>query len=329
MIALQRRQRDDDELVGALVLERLELGGQLLLDVGAEQLRVIDDAAGQLRIGRLGGRGRDEPQHQSEGETNRAEAPRHRGHFGCPRSAQKLELHLRHLGGFLGDGEVLHRLRIRIEHRAPPAAGDRPDLGIVGLHRGDVVAPRDGDAVLGAFELRLQREEVLVRLEVRIVLGDGEQLAERAGQRALRFLEFLEGLGIGEDVGRDLHLRRLGARLGHLGQHLALLRGVALHRLDEIGDEVGAALILVQHLAPGRLGLLLQRGDGVDAAAARAPRPRTAGKPRGQHCAKRRCVVANMMFASLEKHPKATWASDVLRRPTRSKDFRRMPAPPN
>ena len=82
---MQRGQRDDDELVGALVLERLELVGQLLLDVGAEELRVIDHAAGELGIGRLGGRGRDEPQHHSEGETNRAEAPRHSGHL-CPRS---------------------------------------------------------------------------------------------------------------------------------------------------------------------------------------------------------------------------------------------------
>ena len=83
-----------------------------------------------------------------------------------------LELHLRHLGGLLGDGKVLHRLGIWIEHRAPPAARDGPDLGVVVLHRGDVVAPGDGDPVLGAFELRLQREEVLVRLQVGIILDD-------------------------------------------------------------------------------------------------------------------------------------------------------------
>ena len=92
-----------------------------------------------------------------------------------------LELHLRHLGGLLGDGEVLHRLRIGIEDRAPPASGDGPDLGVVVLDRGDVVAPGDGDTVLGALELRLQREEVLVRLQVRIVLDDRQQ-----PRRALR-----------------------------------------------------------------------------------------------------------------------------------------------
>ena len=67
--------------------------------------------------------------------------------------------------------------------------------------------------------------------------------------------------------GGSVHLGRLGAGLDHFGQHLALLRGIALHRLNQIGNEVGAALILVQHLAPSGLGLLLQRGDGVDAAA--------------------------------------------------------------
>ena len=57
--------------------------------------------------------------------------------------------------------------------------------------------------------------------------------------------------------GGSVHLRRLGAGLDHVGQHLALLRGIALHRLDQIGNEVGAALILVQHLAPSGLGPLL------------------------------------------------------------------------
>src|SRR5215471_17796430 len=71
-----------------------------------------------------------------------------------------LELHLRYLGGLLGDGEILHRLGVGIEDGAPPAARNGPDLGIVALDRGDVVAPGDGDAVLGAFELGLQREEI-------------------------------------------------------------------------------------------------------------------------------------------------------------------------
>ena len=64
----------------------------------------------------------------------------------------------------------------------------------------------------------------------------------------------------------DLDLRRLGAGLDHGGQDLPLLFGVALHRRDEIGNEVGAALIVVLHVRPFRLGLLLGRGDAVVAA---------------------------------------------------------------
>ncbi len=78
-VALQRRQRDHYELIGALVLEQLEIGDQLFLGVGAEQLRVIDDAAGELRKGRLGG-GRPEPKHQDQGRHHNAEAP-HSGHL--------------------------------------------------------------------------------------------------------------------------------------------------------------------------------------------------------------------------------------------------------
>src|SRR5689334_23767991 len=78
----------------------------------------------------------------------------------------KLELHLRRLAHVLGHGEVLHGLSVRIEERAPPAAGNGPDLGVVVLDRLDVVAPCDGDAILRALELRLKRQEILIRLEV-------------------------------------------------------------------------------------------------------------------------------------------------------------------
>ena len=98
--------------------------------------------------------------------------------------ASLLELHLRRALGLFGDGERLHRLVAFVERARPDHAGKRLELGVVGLHRLDVVAPRDRDAVLGAFELRLQREEVLVRFQVRIVFADREQPAERAGKLA-------------------------------------------------------------------------------------------------------------------------------------------------
>src|SRR5689334_11620112 len=154
-----------------------------------------------------------------------------------------------------------------IEDSAPPAPRDGPDLGVVVLYCNYVVAPRSCDPILGILELRLQREEVLIGLKIWIFFGDGEQPAQRTGELALRLLEFLERLGVCENVRRNLYLRRLCSSLGHLGEHLAFLRGVALHRFYEVRNEVGSALILVEHLAPRGLGALLQRRNGVNAAA--------------------------------------------------------------
>src|SRR5262245_50595195 len=91
---------------------------------------------------------------------------------------EPLELHLRVALGILADGELLHRLVALVERRRPDHAGKGAQFGVVGAHRLDVVAPRHRDAVLGALELRLQREEVLVRLEIGIALGHGDQAAE-------------------------------------------------------------------------------------------------------------------------------------------------------
>jgi hypothetical protein len=56
---------------------------------------------------------------------------------------------------------------------------------------------------------------------------------------------FWKASGLVRMSGRDLNLRRLGAGLDHFGQDLAFLGGIALDRLNQIGNEVGAALILV------------------------------------------------------------------------------------
>jgi hypothetical protein len=100
----------------------------------------------------------------------------------------------------------------------------------------------------GAFELRLQREEILVRLQVRIALDRHQEPAKSAGERVLRILVFFEFGRIDDGRGIDLDLACLGAGLGHLRQHLAFLRRIALHRLDEIGNQVGPTLVLVLHV---------------------------------------------------------------------------------
>ena len=56
-VALQRGDRDHHYLVGALVLERLEIGGERLLISRVEQVRVIDDPTGERGEGGLGSAG--------------------------------------------------------------------------------------------------------------------------------------------------------------------------------------------------------------------------------------------------------------------------------
>src|SRR5262249_52960860 len=107
-------------------------------------------------------------------------------------TAQPSELHLRRSGHVFGDRERLHGLVAPVERRGPDDAGERTQLRVVLPHRFDVVAPGDGDAVLRAFELRLQREEILVRFQIGIALRHREQPPERAGELRLRLLEALE-----------------------------------------------------------------------------------------------------------------------------------------
>ena len=71
-------------------------------------------------------------------------------------------------------------------------------------------------------------------------------------------------------LGVQLHAAGIGARLRHLDQDGAFLLGVALHRLDEVGNQVGAALIVGLQVAPLGVDLLLGGGDAVEAATGEA-----------------------------------------------------------
>jgi hypothetical protein len=54
--------------------------------------------------------------------------------------------------------------------------------------------------------------------------------------------------------------------------HVLFLLGPTLHRVDEVGHEIGAALILVHDLGPGGLDLLVLTLDRVVAAIGQAQR---------------------------------------------------------
>src|SRR5690606_7786177 len=122
--------------------------------------------------------------------------------------------------------------------------------------RVDVTIARDGDAVLRAFELSLKIAEIRVRLELRIALHDDQEPRQRTRELALRGLELLERLRIFDELRCRLYAADARSRLGHPEQHLLLLTGEAAHRLDQIGNQIGAALVLVQDLGPSRRDLL-------------------------------------------------------------------------
>src|ERR1700691_4168314 len=110
------------------------------------------------------------------------------------RSERASEFDLWHLLSLLGDRESLADFHIRVEDRCYPALWDSPQRSVVVLHGENVIAARDRDAIFGALELRLQREKILIRLEVWMGLGYREQAAKCAGECGLILLELMKGL---------------------------------------------------------------------------------------------------------------------------------------
>src|SRR3546814_17571338 len=90
--------------------------------------------------------------------------------------------------------------------------------GVIFLHRAVIIADRDRDAVLGAFELAHQRREIGLALDLWIGLDGREQAAQRAPQLALRGRELLHLGGVGEILGIDLDRGRPRARVNDGGR---------------------------------------------------------------------------------------------------------------
>src|SRR5690242_11845604 len=185
--------------------------------------------------------------------TGRVEADRRR----ALRTGRRLERHLR-----LGAVEDFRADRRR----------EGADQRIILLHRVVVIAARRVDAVLRALELVLKRQEVLVRLQVRIVLLKALQRDDRAAETGLRILVRLNLGRVAEVIGAELNAGRAGARLRHLNEDGLFLGGVALHGRDQVRDEVGAPLIIGLEVAPFGFDVLVSGGDAVQAAPREAER---------------------------------------------------------
>src|SRR5207249_3875709 len=113
-----------------------------------------------------------------------------------------------------------------VEDLRADRVGEGADARVVATDRLVIVAARRVDAVLRPFQLILQRQEILVRLEIRISFERRQQPPERTAELALGILKRLNLRRIAEVAGIELDAGCLGAGLSHLRQHRALLRRI-------------------------------------------------------------------------------------------------------
>src|SRR5690349_7633072 len=141
-----------------------------------------------------------------------------------------------------GGGRLERNLGLgAVEDLGADCGGEGADQRIILPHRLVVIAARHLDAVLGAFELVLQGEEVLIGLEVRIGLLKPLQRDNSLGQPALRFIESLDLCRIAEVAGVQLHPGSVGARFGDLDEHRLFLLRIAFDGCDQVRDQIRAA----------------------------------------------------------------------------------------
>ena len=85
----------------------------------------------------------------------------------------------------VGSSASKYSARLKPNIDATIERGERLDPGVERAHVGVVEAPTGRDAVLGLGELGLELGEVLAGPQLRVGLGDGEQLAQRTGEQVL------------------------------------------------------------------------------------------------------------------------------------------------
>src|SRR6185312_6991273 len=128
----------------------------------------------------------------------------------------------------------------------------------------------------------------------------------------------------------------LGARLGHLDKHFLLVLRVTLDRVDQVGHQVGAALILVEHFGPGRLDCLILFLDGVVAATGQAEGQQQQHEIAQKFHGRLRSVEAPLQHYRSNRANRTPrrrtmeregWRSAIRRRPVRQTRAARAPAP--
>src|SRR5690606_10342910 len=114
------------------------------------------------------------------------------------------------------------------------------DLGVELAHAPVVETTGCLDLVFSVDERVLHLTEVLTRLQLRVGLSDREQALERLLHVSLCDAGFT----------RACRGERLSTSTRHILENGLLMGGIALHRLDEVGDQICTTLQLYRDAAP-------------------------------------------------------------------------------
>src|SRR6266566_5186863 len=152
----------------------------------------------------------------------------------------------------------------------------------------------DRDAVFRSFELRLQFLKILRRAKFRIALAHQQQTRKRITQLPLRRLKLLQLRRVGWCLGRvQLHPPHARPGVRHFGQSRFLEISRASDGVDEVRNQIRAALVNRLHIAPPFVNFLIQRDQAIVTAAQREGRNNDNKKKNGKHHAATHCEFAH------------------------------------
>src|ERR1700683_378306 len=167
---------------------------------------------------------------------------------------RRRELHLRHRALGFRRCEV-GVVSLESGHACDNVVWEQRNVRVVSLNRVVITLALDRDAILRTCQFVLQTQEILVRLELRIILNDEQKAAECTIQLAVR----------GDPVLRSLRATQGRARLGNVVVDGLFVCGEALDRLHEIRNQGRTAIEDNIHLRPIGLDRFIQRDHLVAA----------------------------------------------------------------
>ena len=157
-------------------------------------------------------------------------------------------------------GEALFLLKT--EEAGEEVHGKGAHHDVVGPHLLVVEFAPFVDAIFRAFELGLELAEIFGRLQVGIVFCHSEQTSEGLREFTLRLLESRHLFGCGL-AGIDGYLRGLGAGSDHAFEGFAFVLSISPDRAHQVGDQVGAALVLALDIGHFLLNVLAEHNHAA------------------------------------------------------------------